>query len=117
VRELVWIGSSQADVRSFPDAIRRTIGYALYVAQFGGKHPSAKPLKGFTGAGTLEIADDHDGDTYRAVYTLTLPGVVYVLHAFQKKSRRGIATPQGEMELIRRRLQWAREIHDANKRS
>lgn len=81
------------------------MGYALYLAQEGGKHPDAKPLKGFAGAGVLEVADDYDGDTYRAIYTLTRPGAVYVLHAFQKKSTRGIATPRREVELIRRPTQ------------
>lgn len=88
------------------------MGYALYLAQVGSKHPSAKPLKGFSGAGVLEVVEDHDGDTYRAAYTLTLPGVVYVLHAFQKKSKKGIATTQRDLALIRQRLKRATEIHE-----
>ena len=87
-------------------------GYALYLAQVGGKHPNAKPLKGFGGAGVLEVSEDYAGDTYRAVYTLTLPETVYVLHAFQKKSKQGIATPPREVATIRRRLKWAQEIHE-----
>jgi len=82
MREVVWLGSSDEDVRDFPPEIRRTVGFGLWLAQTGRKHPKATPLKGFGGAGVLEIAADHDGDTYRAVYTLTLPDAVYVLHAF-----------------------------------
>jgi phage-related protein len=95
----------------------REIGHALYVAQIGGKHPSAKPLTGdkeFKGAGVLEIVEDHDGSAYRAVYTVKFAGAIYVLHAFQKKSKRGIATPKSDIELIKRRLRAAREHHAAN---
>jgi phage-related protein len=87
------------------------MGFALYLAQMGGKHPDAKPLRGFGGAGVLEVVDDFAGDTYRAVYTVRLSTAVYVLHAFQKKSKRGIATPKQDMELIRARLRRAQE-HD-----
>ncbi|MBM3547760.1 MAG: hypothetical protein FJX54_12475 [Alphaproteobacteria bacterium] len=80
------------------------MGYALYVAQSGGRHPSAKPLRSFAGAGVIEIVEDHAGDTFRAVYTVRFSDAVYVLHAFQKKSTRGIATPKREMDLIRSRL-------------
>jgi phage-related protein len=83
------------------------------VAQQGGKHPDAKPLKGFAGAGVLEIIEDHDGDTYRAVYTVRLAGRVYVLHGFQKKSKSGIATPKAEVNLIKTRLKRAEEEHRA----
>src|SRR5262249_12957655 len=98
-----------ADLRTFPDEVKRTIGFALYVAQMGDKHPDAKPLRGFGGAGVLEVVDDFAGDTYRAVYTVRLRSAVYVLHAFQKKAKRGIATPKQEMELIRARLRRAQE--------
>jgi phage-related protein len=81
----------------------------LYLAQVGSKHPHTKPLKGFSGAGVLEIVDNFDGDTYRAVYTVKLAGVIYVLHAFQKKSKQGIATPQQDIELIKERLKRAEE--------
>jgi protein phosphatase len=87
----------------------RQFGFALYVAQRGGKHPSAKPLKGFGGAGVLEVVDDYDGNAYRTVYTVKLAGAVYVLHAVQKKSRRGVDTPPEEIELVRRRLKRAQE--------
>ncbi len=80
------------------------MGYALYLAQTGGKHPRARPLRGFAGAGVLEVVDDFDGDTYRCVYTVRFPAAIYVLHAFQKKSSHGHATPRADMELIRARL-------------
>ena len=104
-----WVGSSKEDLRDFPTEVRRRVGGALWDAQLGLKAPYAKPLKGFGGAGVLEIVDDFDGDTYRAVYTVRFAGVVYVLHAFQMKSRRGIATPKAELDLVRRRLKRARE--------
>jgi len=102
-----WIGSSLADLRALPAAAQDDIGYALYVAQTGGKHATAKPLKGFKGAAVLEIVEDRDGDTYRAVYTVKLASAVYVLHVFQKKSKHGIATPQPDMDLIKQRLKLA----------
>ncbi len=88
-------------------------GYALYLAQWGDKHRHARPLKGFGGAGVLEVIEDHDGDTYRTVYTVRYERAVYVLHAFQKKSKRGIATPAREIERVRARLRQAEEHHTA----
>jgi len=96
---------------SFPEEVVSAVGFALYEAQKGNKHPDAKPLHGFGGAGVLEIVEDHDGDTYRAVYTVRLAGCVYVLHAFQKKSRHGIATPKAEIELVKARLRKAEQYH------
>jgi phage-related protein len=84
-------------------------GYALYLAQLGDKHDQAKPLKGFGGAGVLEVVEDHDGDTYRAVYTVRIAKAVYVLHVFQKKAKRGIATPKSDLDLIKQRLRAAQE--------
>src|SRR4051812_11986027 len=107
-----WIASSRDDLRGFPEAVRLRVGGALWEAQRGGKAPWAKPLKGFGGAGVLEVMDDHDGDTYRAVYTVRFVGVVYVLHAFQKKAKRGIATPRSELALIEQRLKRAGEDHE-----
>jgi phage-related protein len=104
-----WVGSSKEDLRSFPEEVRRQVGGALWDAQLGLKAPFAKPLKGFRGAGILEIVDDFDGDTYRAVYAIRFAGAVYVLHAFQKKSKHGIATPKAELDLIAQRLKRARE--------
>jgi len=103
------MGDSLAVVREFPAPVREEIGYALYLAQVGAKHLRAKPLKGF-GAGVLEVVSDYRGDTYRAVYTVKLQGRVYVLHAFMKKSRKGIATPKAEIELVKQRLRRALEL-------
>jgi phage-related protein len=99
-----WVGSSLRDLRDFPDAVRREIGQALYTAQQGGNDPAAKPLKGFGGASVLEIAVTHRGDAWRAVYTVRFRDAIYVLHVFQKKSTRGIATPARELETVRKRL-------------
>lgn len=110
-KPLVWIGSSREDLREFPEQVRALMGHALFMAQCGLKHERAKPLKGFGGAGVLEIVEDSSGGTYRAVYTVRLAGRVYALHAFQKKSKRGIATPKAEVELIRARLKRAEQVH------
>lgn len=114
IKRLVWIGSSLSDLKEFPEDVKDVLGYALYQAQTGGKHPAAKPLKGFAGAGVMEIVEDYDTNTYRAVYTVKLADIVYVLHAFQKKSKSGIATPKKELDLIKARLQRAIE-HYAGK--
>ena len=111
MRRLIWVGPTKVALTAMPGEVQDVFGYALYLAQLGEKHPDAKPLKGFTGAGVLEVVDDFAGDTYRAVYTVTLSTAVYVLHAFQKKSRRGIATRRQDLDLIRQRPQWARKIH------
>ncbi len=105
------MGSSLKDLRGFPGAVRETLGFALYLAQLGDKHAAAKPLKGFTGAGVLEVVEDHDGDTFRAVYTVRFASAVYVLHAFQKKAKTGIETPKSDIDLVRRRLKAAEELH------
>jgi phage-related protein len=109
-----WIGSSLKDLRAFPEEVKDGIGVALDVAQQGEKHESTKPLQGFGGAGVLEVIDDFDGDTYRAVYTVKLKGVVYVLHAFQKKSKKGISTPKEEIDLVKKRFKSAEEHHREN---
>ncbi len=110
-RPLVFIGASQEDLRSFPEDVKDVVGYALWRAQIGEKHPDAKPLRGFGGAGVLEIADEYSGDAYRVVYSVTLTGIVYVLHAFKKKSSRGIATPKQHIDMIKKRLKDAADIH------
>lgn len=107
-----WVGSSREDLVGFPADVRRRVGIALWEAQLGGKAAYAKPLKGFGGAGVLEVVDDYDGNAYRAVYTVRFAGVVYVLHAFQKKSKRGRATPKAETDLIERRLMRAKEDYE-----
>jgi phage-related protein len=111
IKPVVWLGSSRSALASFPEDVKDAIGYALYIAQRGGKHADAKPLRGFGGAGILEIVEDHVGDTYRAVYTVRLAGRIYVLHVFQKKSKSGIRTPKSEIELIRSRLKRAEKEH------
>jgi phage-related protein len=115
-KELVWMGSSRDDLKQFPEPVRYVMGTALRAAQRGGKHPSAKPLVGFGGAGVLEIVDDDDGDTYRAVYTVRMEDVDNVLHAFTKKSKQGRATPRHEMDLVRRRLRAAEALHERRTR-
>ncbi len=116
VKPLRWIGPSKDELMEFPEPVRKEVGHALHVAQTGGKANNAKPLHGFGGAGVLEIVDDHVGDTYRAVYTVKLAGTVYVLHCFQKKSKRGIETNQ-TIDLIRQRLKTAIEMHERQRRS
>ena len=111
-KPVVWLGDTLRRLKTFPSGVQDEIGYALYLAQRGEKHVSAKPLKGL-GPGVLEIASDHRGDTFRAVYTVRLGERVFVLHAFQKKSKRGIATPQADIDLIKRRLKLAVEISEA----
>lgn len=102
------------DLRAFPEEVKDVIGVALDVAQQGEKHEAAKILKGFGGAGVLEVIDDFDGDTYRAVYTVKFKGVVYVLHAFQKKSKQGISTPKEAIDLVKQRLKAAEEHYKEN---
>jgi phage-related protein len=109
-KPLEWVRSSRDDLKGLPEDVQDEVGYALYLAQIGEKHPNAKPLKGFKGAGVLEVVDNYDGDTYRAVYTVRFAGVIYVLHAFQKKSKKGIATPPADMQKIMSRLKEA-EAH------
>ncbi|MGP8155724.1 MAG: type II toxin-antitoxin system RelE/ParE family toxin [Candidatus Acidiferrales bacterium] len=111
IKPVIWIGSARADLASFPEEVKDAFGYALYLAQQGGKHSDARPLKGFGGAGILEIVENHAGDTYRAVYTVRLAGRIYALHAFQKKSKAGIKTPKPEIDLIKSRLRRAEEEH------
>ncbi len=106
------MGTSLEDLKKFPDEVQEQIGYALYLAQVGDKHPDTKPLKGFKGASVLEVVEDFDGDTYRAVYTVKLKKAVYVLHVFQKKSKHGIATPKQDINLIEARFQRAKEHHN-----
>lgn len=106
-----WIGPSLRDLRSFPRAVRIDIGHALFAAQKGEMDPATKPLKGFGGASVLEIVASHHGNTWRAVYTVRFQDVVYVLHVFQKKSTKGIATPTREIELIKQRLAEAERDH------
>jgi phage-related protein len=104
-RPLVWRGSSKSDFVRFPAAAQREMGYALFLAQVGERHSTmAKTLGGFGGAAVIEVKESYDGNAYRAVYTVRYADAIYVLHAFQKKSKKGIATPKTEMDLIEKRL-------------
>ena len=107
-KPLDWVGSSHEDLKEFPADVQDEMGYALYIAQIGDKHPKAKPLKGFSGV--MEIRSNYASDTYRAVYTTKVGDKIYVLHAFQKKSKKGIQTPKKEINLIKRRLQRAQKL-------
>lgn len=111
-RPLDWVGSSKRDFLSFPAPVKDELGNALGIAQFGGKHPKAKPWKGH-GPGIFEVVEDHDGDTYRAVYTVRHREVIYVLHAFQKKSPKGSRTARTDIALIARRLKLAQQDYEA----
>jgi phage-related protein len=110
LKPVIWVGSSRRDLGGFPEPVQDHMGYALYVAQRGAKHADAKAMTGFGGAGVVEVIKDYRGDTFRAVYTLRYAGAVYVLHAFQKKSKTGRETPRRDMELIRQRLREAERI-------
>ena len=112
IKPLFWVGSSLRDLRAFPRTVRRVMGQALDDAQHGEKHPSTKPLRGFGGSGVLEVIEDTRGNTYRTIYTVKFRGAVYVLHVFQKKAKRGIATPKKDMDLVRRRLSDARAHYE-----
>lgn len=115
-KDLEWIGTSRKDMQTFPIPVRRTFGYALYAAQLGEKPPEAKPLKGFGGAGVLEVIEDYRGDTYRAVYAVQFAGMIYVLHVFQKKAKHGIGTPKQELDLIKERLKRAESLYASRKK-
>jgi len=111
-KPLFWIGSSREDLLGFPELVKGEVGNALSVAQFGGKHPKAKPWRG-EGPGVFEIVEDYRGDAYRAIYTVSFGHAIYVLHAFQKKSPKGIKTAQTDVELIAKRLKTAAQDHEA----
>ncbi len=111
-KPLYWVGSSLADLRTLPAEVKDVFGFALHLAQWGDKHPDAKPLKGFKGASVMEIVEDYDGDTYRAVYTVRYAKAVFMLHVFQKKSKRGIKTPKPDLDLIRQRLKLAQDWYE-----
>jgi phage-related protein len=112
LKPVVWVGSSRKDIRDFPEAVQKGVGRALQQAQQGAKPASAKPLTGFGGASVLEIRDNYDGDTFRAVYTVRFSERLYVLHVFQKKSRHGIQTAKHDLEVIHERLRAAEALHE-----
>ena len=110
IKSLVWVSSSHEDLTEFPSEVQHEMGYALYVAQEGDKHPKAKPLKGFSGV--MEIRSSYRTNTYRAVYTTKIGDAIYVLHTFEKKAKRGIQTPKKEIALIKRRLKIAQDLSE-----
>jgi phage-related protein len=109
VKPLYWVASSKKDLLALPEEVVDVFGYALYLAQIGKKHEQTKPLKGFRSAGVLEVVEDMEGSAYRAVYTVRFTCGVFVLHIFQKKAKRGIATPKADLDLIRERLKAAEQ--------
>jgi phage-related protein len=115
LKPLVWVGASRKDFSAFPDEAKSEMGYALFQAQQGFRHRKAKPLSGFGGAGVVEIVSDFRGDAFRTVYTVRFASSVYVLHAFQKKSKTGIATPHSEINLVRQRLREAEQLEQGKR--
>jgi phage-related protein len=115
LRSVIWLGDSLRELKDFLAAVRDEMGYAIYLAQCGQKHVSAKPLTGL-GSGVMEVVSDHRGDTFRSVYTVRFSDRVFVLHAFQKKSKSGIATPKPDIDLIKQRLKRAVEISKDRKK-
>jgi len=111
-KPLDWVGSSKRDFLEFPEPVRDEMGNALGVAQFGGKHPAAKPWKGL-GAGVFEVVESFEGNAFRAIYTVRFEEIVYVLHAFQKKSPSGIRTARRDVSLVERRLKVAQQDYEA----
>jgi phage-related protein len=116
-RPVEFVGGARQALRRLPKPVRYVFGYAILLAEVGEKHPDAKPLKGFGGSGVLEVVENFDGDTYRAVYTVKFEGVIYLLDAFQKKAKRGRATPQIDIDRIKARLKIAEEHYEENYRA
>ncbi len=115
LRPLEWVASAKKDLLAMPESVIDVFGYALHLAQMGHRSSQTKVLKGFGSAGVLEVVEDDDGNTYRAVYTVRFKNAVYVLHCFQKKSHRGISTPKGDMDIIESRLKLARQHAEGSK--
>lgn len=109
LKPLFWVGSSKKELLALPEEVIDVFGYALYLAQTGGKHEQAKPLKGFGSASVLEVVEDWQGSTFRAVYTVRFASGIFILHVFQKKAKKGITTPKADLDLIRGRLKAAEE--------
>ena len=112
-KPLKWVSSAKRDLDTMPEDVKDVFGHAIDLAQAGGKHPDAKVMTGFGSAGVLEVVEDHQGDTFRAVYTVKFSGWVYVLHCFQKKSKSGISTPKTDIDLINIRLKAAKKHFEA----
>ena len=116
VRPVAWVGSSKKDFRTFLNDVQDAMGFALYQAQVGAWHTAMKVMKGFGGAGVVELVESHQGDTYRAVYTVRFSEAVYVLHSFQKKSKSGIKTPAQDLDMIKSRLKIAEAHHQLHQK-
>ena len=108
-RNVRWVGDSRERLRNFPEPVQKDIGHALYRVQIGNTPLSAKPMRGIE-SGVFELVDDFDTNTYRVVYTVNIGPSIYILHCFQKKSKRGVSTPKKEIDLIKRRLRRAKEV-------
>ncbi|WP_017325352.1 type II toxin-antitoxin system RelE/ParE family toxin [Synechococcus sp. PCC 7336] len=117
IKSLSWMGNSRKSLKEFPREVQQVLGFSLYRAQLGSKPLQAKPLKGFSDSGVLEIVEDRDGDTYRAIYTVRFAERIYVLHAFQKKSKQGIKPPKSDIDLIKQRLKAAESDYRERKRA
>lgn len=111
LKRLIWVGSSKVDLLEFPEEVKHSMGFGLYLAQTGEKSIHSKVLSGFGGAGVVEIKESDESGTFRVVYTVKISNIVFVLHAFQKKSKQGIKTPKQEIDLIKKRLRDAQEIY------
>jgi phage-related protein len=111
VKRCFFVGRVKREISRMPEPVKSGFGYAFFMAQTGSEADNVKALKGFGGRGVLEVIEEHDGDTYRAVYTVRFTEAIYVLHAFQKKSKSGIATPKHEIELVKARLKEAEELY------
>lgn len=111
MKKIIWIGSSYEDLKDFPQPVRNAVGYALFFAQTGKKHPHTKVLSGMGNASVVEIRENDGSGTYRLIYTVEIEEYVFVLHAFQKKSKSGIATPKQELDMIKNRLKEAKALH------
>jgi phage-related protein len=109
-KPITWLGDSLSRLRNFPEDVKDDVGAVLMWAQIGDKHADAKPMRGFVGASVLEVVENHDGDTYRAVYTVRFKERIYVLHCFQKKSKKGSETPKHDINLVQQRLEEARKL-------
>lgn len=110
-RKIIYMGSSQKDAGKLPKEVQELFAYALELAVAGGQHADAKPLSGFNGRNVVEVVGDYRGDTFREIYTVRFEEAIYVLHIFQKKSKKGISTPKEELDLIKKRLKWAESVH------
>jgi phage-related protein len=110
-RALIYLGSSEKDAGKLPEEVKELFSYALTIALAGGQHEDAKPFKGFNGRSVMEVVADDRNGTFREVYTVRFEEAIYVLHIFQKKSKKGIATPKQDMDLIKQRLKWAEALN------